>query len=230
MANPLHRRAQADAIRERAGAPSAPPGFEIVEAMAGMGKTSLVAKVRRVSDGALFAWKLGVSDAAETRVAMREQVERSHEWVRLGVSRSISIWSSDGRTLLQPWVEGDTLRAAMTSSQMLTNAADPRHAALLQMLKRLAAARRFVTGLNAMNLIYDGATWQFVDSDEIREYATASEAWDRQRHDLCRKWTRGPLAEHRADVEAFLAAADAAIDLPRPPFSLRRLWRRLRGR
>lgn len=209
---------------------SALPGYEVLVPNAGIGKTSVVSKVRRLEDGAVYAWKVPLSDDAETLRALDLQIERSREWVRVGVSRAESVRAPDGRTLLQPWIEGMTLRRAARLTPLLTDPTEPRHVALVAMLRRLAESRTFVSGLNPVNLCYEDGEWHVVDSGDVRICDSPSEAWEVQRSDLVRKWTRGPQENRMRDVETFLRAADAALALPPLPFSLRRLWRRIRGR
>ena len=79
-----------------AGARIEPPdGYTLLREHIGTGKTSRVALVRRDRDGQLLAWKIPADDGTETRAHAQASVERSREWVRMGVSNAPVEWAED---------------------------------------------------------------------------------------------------------------------------------------
>ncbi len=214
--------------------PAVPAGYELVDLRLGSGKTSRVARVRRSSDGAEFAWKIPADDGPRTRRDLESQVRRSLEWGRLGVSSAVAAWAPDGRTILQPYVAGSSLGMLLREDdESLVRADDPRALALAGLLAKLVKAHTFVSGLNADNLIYDGTAFQIVDSGSIRPQRSGRLAWYRQRVACARAWTRGDREAHRPAVRAFLERTEAMLPKEhRLTLFLRTRYalRRIRGR
>jgi hypothetical protein len=203
-----------------------PAGHTLVREHIGTGKTSRVSLVRRDTDGCLLAWKIPSDDSAVTRGHAVASVERSLEWARLGISEAPVEWADDGVTLLQPFVDGETLSDAMRASSFLTDRADPRHAALIEFLRKVVVARTFVSGLNADNMVHDGERWQVIDSGSVQPQPTEARTWLRQRRACQDKWTRAGLAKHAEPVRTFLDVAERDLGVSRVALVLARLRRR----
>ncbi len=222
-------RGDADALRDAMRAagldpPVPPEGFELVARCIGAGKTFRVGLVRRRADGALHAWKIPADDSPETLADVALAVERSAEWERRGVPGPAAVFAADGRTVLQPFVRGETLRRLIRETQILTDSSDPRHAELVRFLGALAAARVVVRGLNAENLLHDGSGFRAVDAGAVHYARTPRAAFAAQARECRKKWTRWEGAEHAPAIRAFLTKAARDLDYES---ALARLLRRV---
>ncbi len=209
-----------------------PAGHELERRFAGAGKTSQVALLRRTADGARFAWKIPTTDADEGREELERLVQRSREWLRLDLCTGEAAMAPDGRSMLQPWVAGRTLAACQDDDGFMDTPEHPMRQQLVDLLRRIVAARRAVSGLSALNLLHDGERWQVIDSGVVRLLPNVLEAWCRQERDTAYQWIRGHTGWEGA-VKRLLADVRAGLHLP-PLIPLRwqliRLRRRLVGR
>lgn len=205
-----------------------PDGYELVEESVGAGKTSLVSLVRRTRDGERFAWKVPADGSGESRETLNTLVTRSARWRRLGIARGEARHAPDGVTVLQPWVEGTSLRKLFRESDLLTDPDDAHLAALAEMFTKTASARVSVSGLNSENLLFDGEQWLVVDSGAIREWRTPWRAWATQRKKIVKHWIRWD-GHDRDTVRTFVRRIEARLDLPKQTLA-DRLILVLRGR
>jgi hypothetical protein len=209
-------------------APATPAGFETVREHLGAGKTCVVRLVRRVEDGALFALKVPRADDPATRALLEELIERSRVLTRLGLAPGELRRDPTGRVLLQPFVEGPSLRSLLAETDLLTDAADPRLRDLAALFSRIVRARLCVSGLNSENLIFDGERFRIIDCGVIHRMVSGHGAWRRQREKLARHWVRFD-GHGAATIEAFLDRLEASLDQPRASLAARvayRLFRR----
>jgi hypothetical protein len=195
-----------------------PGGFELIREEIGSGKTSMVSLVRRVEDGALFAMKTPRSSDPTSRALLGELVERSRVLAGLDIARGEIIFDPDGRVLLQPFVEGPSLRELFCETDLLTDPDDLHLPALIDLFARIIREGFFVSGLNAENLIFDGGRFEIIDCGALRPTVSAYGAWRRQRQKLLRHWIR--FDDHNPGViRAFLKRLQAGLGLS--PVSLR---------
>lgn len=180
---------------------SMPDGYELVRPFIGAGKTSRVGLVRRIEDGAEFAWKIPESDSAASTRALLEVAARAREWVRLGANPDPALVAPDGRTVLQRYVDGVTLHGLLQGiprSPQQSTLAEERDTlistapgvALAAMFASMARGGAFVSGLNPKNLIYDGDRWHVIDSGSVQRTANVAEAFALQRRSALLQWTR----------------------------------------
>lgn len=136
---------------------SLPTGYELVRPFIGAGKTSRVALVARSEDGAQYAWKIPENDGEGAGRELREVAARSEEWVRLGAALEPVRMVEDGRTALQPYVEGVTLHKLLrkwlsTSSDRSSvgNSAVGSGAELLRVARRTTGQEMLAGGFAAI--------------------------------------------------------------------------------
>jgi hypothetical protein len=221
--------AELEELARPAALPPPPDGHELIAAHAGIGKTSRVCRVRRTADGAELAWKIPVDDGPRTRRDMELAVERSSQWVELGISSSPIVWGPGRASLLQPFVAGPTLEERIRADGVPRPDCGTEHEQLVGLVLGLVGRGGYVSGLNASNLVFDGERWQVIDSGAVHRLSGVREAWPRQRKDLLRKWTRGGGRRRQAQVLAFLEQVESRLDPADRPSAAARLVRRLRG-
>ena len=202
------------------GGYSIPAGYELVDEHIGSGKTSRVSLLRRIADGERFAWKVPGDESAATREMLAILVERSEVWRRIGVARGVARIAPDGTTVLQPYVEGRTLRSVLKDTDLIRDPDDPLLPPLVETFRRMARARVSVSGLNTENFIFDGSRFMVIDSGAIREWRSPWRAWAIQRRKIKKHWIRwdGHSAE---DVRGLVARIEAGLRLPRPTLAER---------
>jgi SAM-dependent methyltransferase len=202
------------------------PG-EMVEERIGAGKTSRVSLLRRTRDGERFAWKVPKDDSAASRKLLALLVRRSGEWHRIGVGPGEARIAPDGTTVLQPYVEGRSLRSAFRDTDLLRDPDDALLPPLAETFRRMVTARVSVSGLNSENLVFDGEIWLGIDSGAIREWPTAWRAWAIQRKKIAKHWIRWD-GHSRGTVCRFVRRIQRRLGLPRPSLG-DRLFLALRG-
>jgi len=155
--------------------------FEVLEQGAGHGEHGRVDKVRRLSDGQVFALK------PRARSEHPRVLERASLWRKLGLA-SVKVLSVPGRALLlASWVEGKLLRDCLDDAAFWKS---PRLVRPLRALIRGAASKGYYVGdLNPKNLVGSGETWQVIDSGSIRK-RTPRAALAEFKTKLREKWSR----------------------------------------
>lgn len=204
-----------------------PAGYEAVDDNIGSGKTSRVSLLRRLDDGELFAWKVPADDSVATREMLAILAGRSEVWHRIGVARGVAALAPDGTTLLQPYVDGRSLRSAFLDTDLLGDPDDPLLTPLAETFRRLAEARVSISGLNTENLIFDGVRWLVIDSGAIREWRSPWRAWAVQRRKIAKHWIRWDGLS-RIDIDAFVGRIERLLRLQGPSLG-ERLFMLLRG-
>ena len=192
---------------------SVPNGYQMVNPYIGAGKSSRISLLKKTDSHTLYVWKLPANDSDKIIQDFKRLIERSRVWNQLGLSKGQISWGPDKKSLLQPYVEGATLRQAFNNTDLLT---DPDHELLLpliEMFHRLASHKLFISGLNSENLIFSESSWRIIDSGSIVTMGSPRLAWTRQYKKLSKHWTRFdniPIAATRI----FLKRIETRLNLP----------------
>ncbi len=180
-----------------------PDGYEMVKPVLGVGKNGSVALVKRVSDGALFAWKKPSNDHEDNKRALVKEVELAKKWRDLGVSKMDAILSADGTSLFKTFVPGPTLKKLMVENDIFNHPESIEYQALQRMLTRAVMGKTYISGVNSENLIFDGEEFQIIDSAHVDSLDSRRETFNEYRTTLIGKWSRGDLGDFKERITRF---------------------------
>ncbi len=180
-----------------------PDGYEMLNPVLGMGKNGSVALVKRMSDGALFAWKKPSNDHEENKQALLNEVKLAQTWRDLGLSKMDAFLSEDSTSLFKTYIPGPTLKKLMLEKDIFSHPDLPEYKALQEFISRAVIGQVYVSGVNSENLIFDGTQFQIIDTSQITEKSDAKATYQEYRTSLIGKWSRGDLGAHQEKIEAF---------------------------
>ncbi len=179
-------------------------GYQIMKRNIGTGKHSVVDLVEETATKQLYAWKQPVTDAESHLLSFEEEIARSAIWRELGVSKVEVKWAEDHKSLFKTFVKGPTLREALnTNSSFLTDPTHPMHVALRVFLKNLFDSNQYIGDVNNKNLIFDGESWQIIDSGGISEKKSKDDAKAEYVEKLPLKWVKQVSYEARDKLGRF---------------------------
>lgn len=199
-------------IRDRVLDLCPPEGFNVVNPCIGCGKTSRISLLKKTTDNRLYVWKQPANDSPRIRREFQQLVERSVVWKRLGISSALIFWDKDRKNLLQPYVNGTTLKQALNSTPLLTDPAHELLPPLIDLFQRMVTNNIYISGLNTENLIFSNSRWEIIDSGSITVMETPLIAWTKQSLQLRKKWARRESFS-RTDIKNFLDRIESALGL-----------------
>lgn len=168
-----------------------PDGYVLVREFIGKGKYSYVSLLRRTSDGALFAWKRKTGAQAEKGDAFRKHVNLFSLWRALGyVSGEMFLLSINGQeSILHSFVDGPTLKRVYASKNIFKDPSSLEFLGLVDLFSTLIANQIVLLDLNTKNIIFNGVSWEIIDSQRPKILQTPQETFRKLKRTITNKWS-----------------------------------------
>lgn len=190
--------------------------FEIISRFNGVGKSGHVHKVRRISDGVLFAFKVAnITDAGLAE--FKHEMKHLKNYQKHHIATVETFLDESGKNLLKEWVDGETLRDILINNPgILQKEKDIKTKSLVIFLENVIKQKVEIKGINAENIIFDkkSKTWKIIDGVSPHKVASEFEAFEYIEKHLASKWTRERqgLKDMKKTIETFVAALPFAKD------------------
>lgn len=154
------------------------------------GKHGIVSKVKRLSDGQIFALKRPRDDSPEHHISFSKEIERAKIWKELGLSDIEVFWHPDGKSLLKSFVDGHTIEQVLLDPSFWTEESVPKKT-LKEWILRAASSGFYVGDLNRKNVkLTSNGIWKILDSGSIKNMQNREDALKEYRQKLFEKWSK----------------------------------------
>ncbi len=191
-----------------------PAGYRMIRTHLGTGKNGRVSLIERLSDGALFAWKLPTVDDPKIHEAFAKEERYGKEWRRYGQTDMQVFFADDGVTLLKSFVQGPTLKKLMQQKNIFQHPESAEYQALVRFVRLVASSQQYISGLNAENIVFDGKRWQIIDGARATEMPTRADAFQKLREAGEKKWARDELIVFQPEIQKFFTSLAPELAQP----------------
>jgi len=164
------------------------------------GHRSEIRIVKR-KDGELLIWKKPKPSRFRPG-SLENQIKRSKDWRKFGISKVKIWWHSDKVSLLKT---GPTLHKMLKNKENFFSKAKGRpFKALVKFVKNLTRSKHFIHDMKGANIAFDGRNWQVIDSGPIYKMSS-SKTRKEYRKVLLEKWSRSLSSEKEINsLKSFL--------------------------
>lgn len=171
--------------------------FKIVEKHCGHGHAK-VSLVKRESDGKLFIWKR--PKPGRGSASLGNQIKRSKFWRKIGISKVEVKWCPDRQSILHTFVDGHTLRHYLRNGGVSFLENSKKLKALNEFVKRLIKSKGYIHDLKGANIVWDGKSWNVIDSGKIDKKSNSSSTKREYKKFLYIKWSNSIDSKNERDA------------------------------